>query len=122
MDSIVPHFKFCPKSPFSHAFGCIEMEGNVIHKIEDLSAFYHALGYTREMAKAGEMPDEYVWDTYFRQCKKDCNACYQLHIVEYLIAHSLAFREKYKHQLDSWLRHYREAKAVCSSVCPAQSS
>jgi hypothetical protein len=111
-----PHFKFRHKSPSLHHFGCIEMDGEVVHKIADPNPFYAALGYTREMAMAGELPEEFIWDTYFRHCTADCNSCYQLHIVEYLAENTFLFKTKYKKQLEDWLSHYSEKKAACANT------
>lgn len=52
-------------SPFHHiSYKHILLNGKALCVIEDIKAFYQSLGYTIEMAKAGVLPDEFLWDEY----------------------------------------------------------
>ncbi|MBI3479945.1 MAG: hypothetical protein HY016_06260 [Nitrosomonadales bacterium] len=54
----MPHFKY-----FTNAtHRCIEVDGEEIHKIENLDAFYNEFGYTTDIGKTGVLPDEFIWD------------------------------------------------------------
>ena len=83
----IPYFKYRSRDPASKHYGCIELEGEVIHKIEDMTEFHKAFGYSVDIAKAGILPDEFIWDRYIRDSARNCNSCFQLHIIEYLLKH-----------------------------------
>jgi hypothetical protein len=116
----IPYFKYRTKDPSNKHLGCIVLAGEVIHKIEDLNEFHKALGYTRDIAKAGMLPDEFIWDRYIRDAAKNCKICFQLHIIEYLLKHSASFRKKYEGQCEDWMAAHAEASSTCGGiVCPA---
>lgn len=120
MRTPIPHFKYRPK-PLSNAhYGSIELGGEVIHKIEDLGEFHKAFGYTSDIAKAGVLPDEFIWEQYIEDSAKNCKTCFQLHIIEYLIEHSVSFRKKYEAQCEDWIAAHKEARSLRGEiVCPA---
>jgi len=116
----IPHLKFRLKSPSGNRNASIELSGKDIHAIDDLSVFYKSLGYTQDMALEGTLPEEFVWDTYFRHCVKICNSCYQLNLINYLATYSDSFKAKYKEQIQTWLAHHSEQELDCqNSNCPA---
>lgn len=120
MNAQLPNFKFQSKSPdFNRAdkrAGCLKMDGKIVHDIENLHVFYASLGYTHEAAMAGNLPDEYIWETFFRYCTKGCNACFQIKLLEYLTANSASFNNQYKLQSANWLEQHRATKAACSNL------
>jgi len=119
----IPHLKFRLKSPSSNRNACIELSGKDTHFIDDLNVFYKSLGYTLDMALTGILPEEFVWDTYFRHCVKICNSCYQLNLINYLSTHSDSFKTNYKDQIETWLAHHSEQEQDChTSNCPAYSN
>jgi hypothetical protein len=52
------------------------------------------------MANAGILPDEFIWEEYIKDKAASCAACYQLHIIEYLLKHSAAFFQKFGERYD----------------------
>ncbi len=116
----LPRFKYRSKDPDNKHYGCIELGGEVVHKIENLDEFHKAFGYTPDLAKAGILPDEFIWEEYIRDSAKNCNTCFQMHIIEYLIKHSASFRKKYEEQCEEWINAFAETRLACGgSVCPA---
>lgn len=116
----IPHFKYRSKDPANKHYGCIELGGEVIHKIEDPDEFHKTFGYTPDMAKAGVLPDEFIWDQYNRDSAKNCKTCFRLHIIEYLLKHSVAFLKKYEGQYEDWIAALAKTKSACGEiVCPA---
>jgi len=124
MQTDIPHFKYrskalsCRQSGYID-FGCIEADGEVIHKIENLAEFHKAFGYTQDMAKAGILPDEFIWEEYIRDAAANCATCFQIRILEYLIEHSAFFRKKYGNQCDNWIAAHAEARSAKGAACCA---
>jgi hypothetical protein len=108
-----PHFKFHIKSSSTKFFGRIELKGEVIHKIEDFSEFYKVCGYNIDMAKKGILPEEYIWETFFKHSDRNCTSCYQLHLLEYLLMHSEEFTKKFRHQCENWIEVHSAARVSC---------
>jgi hypothetical protein len=108
MDITIPHIKHCTRAGSNKHFGFIEVDGNSIHEIENLDEFYKAFGYSTDIAKAGILPDEFMWDEYIRDTAVNFNSCFQIHLIEYLFKHSDPFREKYGKQFESWIEAYAE--------------
>ena len=115
----IPHFKYRSKKTSNNNYGCIELGEEVIHEIRNLDEFHKALGYTVDMAKAGILPDEYIWEKYIKDTETRCHTCFQLHIIEYLLKHSATFREKYKTKSEEWIGVQAVAKLCVGIVCPA---
>jgi hypothetical protein len=113
MTNKIPHFKFHIKSSSSNYSGRIELKGEVIHKIADLGEFYKVCGYNLEMAKNGILPDEYIWETFFRHSDRNCTGCYQLHMIEYLLLYSDTLTKKFRHQCDEWIEVHAGTRASC---------
>ncbi len=120
----MPHFKYHLTNVSRMNFGCIEVAGEVIHKIDNVDEFYKEFGYTPDIRKAGVLPDEYVWDEYINNATVNNAACLQMHIIEYLIKHSESFRRKYGVQCESWIAdHAKEtvARGVACAACRMES-
>lgn len=114
----IPHFKYRNKSQTSRYFGCIEMGNEIIHSIIDLDAFYQQFGYSVEYAKQGILPDEFIWDTYFKNSCGNCFNRYQLKMLEYLLKHSAKFVNAYGDECKNWIAAYSDTKIDCNfSAC-----
>ena len=112
----IPYFKYRTSVPSCKHHGRIEMEGEVIHKINDMQEFHKAFGYTPDMAKEGRLPDEFIWEEYVKDMPANCSACFQMRLIDYLIKHSIKFMEKYGDQCEGWIAAYAKARAE-SEVC-----
>jgi len=119
MQRPIPRFKYRTRESANKKFGCIEVEGEVVHKIEDLNEFHKAFGYTSDMANAGILPDEFIWEEYIKDKAASCAACYQLHIIEYLLKHSATFFQKFGERYDDWIAAHAEARAANGKLCVA---
>jgi hypothetical protein len=116
----VPHFDYHLTNPLSMRYGCVEMDGKVIHKIGDIDEFYHEFGYNRDMMKDGLSPEEYIWSRYIQNSACNFAVCIQIRIIKYLMKHS----DKYREQCGDWLDEYLNetvAKAVACSDCKMKS-
>lgn len=112
----VPHFDYHLANPLSLHFGCVEMDGKIIHKIKDIEEFYHEFGYNRDMMKDGMLPEEYIWSRYIQNATCNFVVCIQIRIIKYLIKHSEIYGEQCKDWLDAYLNE-TVAKAVVCSDC-----
>ncbi len=115
----IPHFKFHSKDPTNKRPGVIELKGEVVHYIDDLNAFYKVFGYTTELAKAGILPDEFIWEEYLNDSAKKCNTCFRLHIIEYLIKHSESSKEKYGKLYANWIAAHAMTTSASDNNCAA---
>lgn len=106
--SNVPRFFFNCANPNGKNYKCIEVRGGVIHTIIDVAEFYEALGYKREFAKDGLLPEEFIWNEYIRDNSVKHDKCLQANIFKYLTKKSSAFIEKYGEQ-------FFDQKEVCQS-------
>lgn len=117
MSNEIPHFKYNRINLRNKQFGCIMLHEDVIHRIALMDEFYKEFGYTLELAKNKILPEEFIWETFFRYPGRNCDACYQLHMIEYLLKHSDTFAKKYGHECDDWIAAHAEAKAACKLEC-----
>lgn len=100
---------------------CIELDGDAIHSITDLNEFYKYLGYSEEIALCGTLPEEFVWETYFKNTIKNCASCYQLHIIDFLLRYSKTFTKKYGKQCHRLITPHTASKAQCTiTTCKAR--
>jgi hypothetical protein len=117
MHQPMPHFKYLPFSRSSNQMPSIAVEGEVIHIIEKLDKFYEAFGYTQDMAKAGVLPEEFIWHEYNKY--PTFSACMQIHIIEFLREHSKTFAMKYGNQYEDWIDAHAIVRAERGSACVA---
>jgi len=117
MQTKIPHIKYRSKDPANLHFGIIEIEGEVIHRIDNLEEFYKTFGYTDELVKAGKLPDDFIWEAYVTNSAVNCAPCFQLHMIEYLIMHSTAFLKKYREQYDDWIATHAQARSANGKLC-----
>lgn len=75
----------------------------MVHQIENPDEFYGRLGYTQDAAKAGKLPDEFIWEEYVKDASPKRQSCFQVRMIEYLITYSNAFREKYGARYAYWI-------------------
>jgi hypothetical protein len=119
----MPHFEYHITNPYHMNFGCIEADGQVIHRICNTDEFYEEFGYTAGMRKAGVVPEEFIWDEYIQNIAIQSADCIKIHIVKYLIKHSETFRGKYGDQCEGWLvAHAKEtvASGIACVACKSQ--
>ena len=115
----MPRFKVLSNDHISKHSVIIELEGEIIHKVEDLHEFQQALGFKADMAKNGILPDEYVWERFVKGSQARCSSCYQLHILKYLMKHSARFRNRFEEQKEEWIAALAMAGIVTGNiVCP----
>jgi len=93
--SSTPYFTYLTSNPNHPNNNCILADGEVVHRIEDLGEFYHALGYTGEMQKLGVEPEFYRWNEFSKDHSIESELCLQSKIIEYLHIHSAVFRKSY---------------------------
>jgi len=118
MNSKIPNFKYRLNSPVIKSFGIIELDNVLIHKVTNHSEFYACLGYHSDLAKQGILPEEFVWETYFRHSNRTCNSCYQLNIINYLLKNSPSFAKQYFAECEEWIATLTERIALCNvEVC-----
>lgn len=117
MSNGIPHFKYELLHPRKKQCGGIMLNGSVVHRIVSIDEFYAEYGYTLEMAQNGILPEEFIWETYFRHPERNCDACYQLHTIEYLLKHSDSFAQKYGHECNNWIAAHSKARAACNFKC-----
>ena len=112
-----PHFRCYLSNPYSPKFGFIEADGKVVHQVKDILKFYAVFGYTKAMAKAGVLPEEFMWSEYIYP---QYSPCIQANIIKYLNKHSTTFIEEYGEQSKQWLADHsttREGRGVSCAAC-----
>lgn len=120
IESNIPHFNYQLSSIHHPHFQCIEVDGEVIHHIQDLDAFYAVFGYTPAMKQSYVSPEEFIWAEYVNDSNIQHANCMQMRIMEYLNKYSVAFREKYGAQYGRLLAAHAEeiaARGVTCIVC-----
>jgi len=68
-----------------------------------MGEFHKAVGYTPEILEAGMKLDEFIWKKYVKDVTAASHACFQLHIIEYLLKYSASFKNDYEGQYDDWI-------------------
>jgi len=117
MQNKIPHFKHRYRDGSSSHYEFIEIDNEIIHRIENLNEFYKAFGFTDEMAKAGMLPDEFIWDEYVKDNPVNSHNCMQIHFIEYLMDHSTQFMEKYGSHCKNWINAYTEKISINGRKC-----
>ena len=117
MQNKIPHFKHVTRGGSKKHIGFIETDGEIIHEIENIEKFYKAFGYTQDIAKAGVLPDEFIWDEYIKGSSGKYSACLQMHILKYLNKHSKKFRKKYSDRYISWMLAHAEERTSSGDLC-----
>ena len=113
----IPHFMHHAKGSSNRQHGFVGLDGEFLHEIGNSDEFYKVFGYTGDMAKAGILPDEFIWDEYIKDAPVVYDDCLQIHIIEYLLKHSEIFRKKYAGQCESWIASHVEAVTARGVLC-----
>ena len=117
MPQKIPNFTFCFSNPYHSNFGYISVDGHAVDLLADCNEVYKHLGYTADMAKAGILPDEFIWHEYTKDGAAQSLACMQARIIEYLHAHSEIFKEKYGNAYKTWAESCSSRKVGESAAC-----
>jgi hypothetical protein len=112
----IPNIKYHAKGRSSQ-LGFIEIDGKCVHKIKDIDAFYKEFGYTAEMAMAGILPEEFIWQKYIKDNQTKYTHCLQIHLIEYLKKHSDAFRKQNGAQSDAWIAAHAKTGTTENEIC-----
>lgn len=115
----MPHFKYVPVNIASRQAACIKTEENAIYRIENSNEYFKEFGYKEDIARAGVLPDEFIWAEYIQNTSADSTACIQIHIMRYLIKHSDEFRKTYAEQCANWLAAHAAEKCSKGVTCVA---
>lgn len=116
----LPRFKYHCTKPSDSLFGCIEADGKVLCRVTNLDEFYATFGYSAEVRQQGILPDEFIWGEYIKgDNAKKFSTCMQVHIVEYLLAHSPTFVEQYGAQSRELLAAHVQEKLTNTEACAA---
>lgn len=111
----LPQLKVVLSSPNHQHYRHILLGEESLCFIEDIQAFYKALGYTDDMARSGVLPDEFVWQEYVNN--SGYSICLQKHIMDYLYAHSSRFVENYQEPYLKFVQEHEQAKMARGSAC-----
>ncbi len=117
MQNKIPHFDRCARGDQGKQYGFITVDGEFLHKIENPKEFYEAFGYTFDLAMAGILPDEFIWDEYIKDNPVVYADCLQIHFIGYLKKYSAVFRETYGEQCESWIETHANAAAARGTLC-----
>jgi len=117
MKKSLPKITYNLSRPMSERYRGIEVNGELIHWIDDTDKFYELFGFTPDMRKAGILPEEFIWDEYIDKRKFDFSPCMQIQIIQYLREHSKNFLRKYGHQCEKWLAAHVTNRGAIHDVC-----
>ncbi len=117
MQAKIPYLTYSAPRPTNYDCGSIVANGQIIHSISDMGKFYEAMGYTHEMRMSGLLADEFIWEEYVKHSTPFLSACYQKHLIEYLLKNSLSFKKEYGVQSAEWIAAHANARTVSRSFC-----
>ena len=115
----IPHFKYHKANSPSYHSLCIEVDGKVIHEIDNLDEFYKTFGYTQAERHAGVLPEEFIWEKYVKENGENYFACKQMHLIDYLKRCSWVFRNTYGNLCEHWVAFYANSMHTKSDKCAA---
>ena len=117
----IPKFKYHLSNPCSEKYRGIEVNGEIIHWIENTDKFVELFGYTQDMRKTGVLPEEFIWNEYINKRDFDFTACIQVQIIEYLRVHSQKFLQKYGKTMRGMVSgSYKNARLKRRRMCGLQ--
>lgn len=117
MQNTIPGFLFHLSDPCSEKYRGIEVNGEIIHWIEDTERFVGIFGFTQDMRKAGVSPEQFIKREYGDHREFDFTACIQTQIIEYLRVHSKKFIQKHGNQCERWLSKLAKMRTSKEEVC-----
>ena len=100
----LPYLIHKSKDPANRHLGFILADNVLVHRIKNLEEFYGALGFCNDMRKLGVFPEDFICCEYTKYCTAKNTACYQMHLLNYLIKYSDTFRNLYGNHYDGWRR------------------
>ena len=112
----IPHFTHSASCASSNECGSMVIDAQVVHQIDDMDKFYETLGYTHELELQGVLAEDYIWEEY-ASSSATLTACYQKHIIEYMLKNSPLFKKKYGEQCASWIAEHENARVVSRKFC-----
>ena len=115
----IPRFIFHLSDPCSEKYRGIELNGEIIHWIEDTDRFVGIFGFTPDMRDAGISPEEFIRKEYINNRDFDFTACMQTQIIEYLRMHSRKFILNYGSLCEKWLADLARMRETKHAVCTA---
>jgi hypothetical protein len=117
MEKTFPKIEYNIFNPLSDIYLAIEVNGEIVHFIDDLDTFYELFGYTGETRKLGVSPDEFIRSEYTIDKKFDFGACIQIQIIEYLRIRSPEFMKKFGNICNEWLTTLETLRAHNYAAC-----
>ena len=117
MQNGTPYLKHSSGTGASMQYGFISIKGEFLYTIENLEEYYQTFGYSIEVAKAGVLPDEFLWDEYIKDFPGTYKHCLQIHIIRYLLQYSDTFRQKYGTQSNCWLAAHAAIVSKKGALC-----
>ena len=117
MTQTLPDITYNLSNPASHKFRGIEVNGEIVHRIEDIDEFYGIFGYSSDMKKAGVLPEEFIWNQHTKHAKTNFAICKLIQLIEYLRFQSPQFLQKYGDKCDEWLTALEKMRAPDYEEC-----
>lgn len=100
-------------------YGAMGIETNhaLYHRLDNCADLYVTLGYTREAAETGLLPDEFIWLQYRRPGAPRNADCIQSLIMTFLLHHSERFRMEYGAACARQQGQCTLPEAMCGGSC-----
>jgi hypothetical protein len=115
----LPRFEYDFTYPFNRNYRWIMAGEEMIHQVYDINDFYKSLGFTEDIHKKGNLPEEYIWNEYHKDGAKREDACLQAKIVAYLFKNAWGFRTTFENSYKNWIGSCESAKMNDSKYCTA---
>jgi hypothetical protein len=113
----LPKFEYDLRHTFDINYGSIRAGNVLIHQIADTNDFYQSLGFTEEMHRNGELPEEFIWTEYLKDGAKRADVCLQAKIIAYLCKNVGDFRPRYKYSYRYWIGSCQSEKMNDGKDC-----
>lgn len=98
---VLPRFKYDVPKAGARPHGSIKVGSEVVHAMEDMSAFYAALGYDKSAKDNGLAEEVFVWQRYTSDGSKMSRDCLQVQMATYLNTHASQFMAQYRQAYDA---------------------
>ena len=113
----LPNITYSLSNPISEKYRGIEVNGEVIHWIEDIDEFYGIFGFSSDMRNAGLIPEEFISNEYANFAQSNFTACKLIQLIEYLRFQSPQFLQKYGNKCEEWLTALAKMRTANPEVC-----
>lgn len=117
MKQTLPNITYNLSNPISEKYRGIEINGEVIHWIEDIDEFYGIFGFSSDMRKAGVIPEEFISNEYTKYVQSNFTVCKLIQLIEYLRFQSPKFLQKYGNKCEGWLAALAKMRVPDPQVC-----